>query len=160
MNQANFGKSRPLWQVILFSVSSFLLYYGWYKWIIHEELRKYNGQGWSGNKVLLPFIFGVIFPQILWISDRDVGSWFGWFSLIGVVWIYISQFKLYRTLNELYRTEGRPEPIVIWWLFVPGLNLIAGLRQIHFLSEYWARKQNRASKDPVVETIPFLFANN
>ena len=43
------GKPRPLWRVILLSVATLMLYYGWYKWIIQEELRRYNGFGWSGT---------------------------------------------------------------------------------------------------------------
>lgn len=159
-HETNLGKPRPLWRVVLLSGVSFLLYYGWYKWIVHEELSKYNGCSWSGNLSLLPFVLGVSLPQILWIVDPDVDSWFGWFSLVGVVWIYIVQFRLYRAINELYRLEGWPEPIVVWWVFVPGLNLIAGLRQIHFLSEYWAKKQNKSLEDPIVEKIPLLFANS
>jgi hypothetical protein len=44
-------------------------------------------------------------------------------------------------------------------MFVPGLNLIVGLRQIHFLSEYWARKQEITVKDPVAQSLPFLSVN-
>jgi len=79
--------------------------------------------------------------------------------LLGIIWIYIVQFRLYRTVNQLYRQEGLKEPLVVWWIFVPGLNLIVGLRQIHFLSEYWARKQEITIKDPVAKSIPFLSAN-
>lgn len=77
----------------------------------------------------------------MWIFDPDVPGWFGWFSLLGIAWIYIVQFKLYRTVNELYRQAGMKEPLVVWWIFVPGLNLIVGLRQIHFLSQFWAKEQ-------------------
>ena len=136
------GKPRPLLRVFLLSVFSFFMYYIWYKWMIQEELRRYNGKGWSGTLCLLPFILGVTLPQALWILDPDVDSWFRWFSLSGIVWIYIVQFRLYRTVNQLYRQEGWDEPLVVWWIFVPGLNVITGLRQIHFLSQYWAKKQN------------------
>jgi hypothetical protein len=30
-------------------------------------------------------------------------------------------------------------------LFVPGLNLVVGLQQIHYLSEYWARQRGELS---------------
>ena len=156
MSNPAIGKPRPLWKVILSSVVSLMLYYGWYKWIIQEELRRYRGYGWSGTLCLLPFVLGIAVPQLVWRLDPDVGSWFGWFSLLGVVWIYIVQFRLYRTVNELYHQEGLKEPLVVWWIFVPGLNLIVGLRQIHFLSEFWARKQDIVVKDPVAENLPFL----
>jgi hypothetical protein len=159
MSDQPLGKPRPLWQVILFSVATLMLYYGWYKWIIQEELRRYNGYGWSGTLSLLPFVLGIAIPQALRLFDPDVPGGFGWFSLLGVAWIYIVQFKLYRTVNKLYRQEGLKEPLAVWWIFVPGLNLIVGLRQIHFLSEYWARKQEVTVKDPVVETLPFLSVN-
>ena len=98
-------------------------------------------------------------PQALWIFDPYVPGWFGWFSLLGVAWIYIVQFRLYKTVNELYRQEGLKAPLVVWWIFVPGLNLIVGFRQIHFLSEYWAMKQKITVKDPLAQSIPFLSAN-
>jgi hypothetical protein len=152
------GKPRPLWRVILLSSVTFLLYYGYYKWIIQEELRRYNGYGWSGTLCLLPFVLGVAIPQLLWIFDPDVPGWFGWFSLLGILWIYLVQFKLYQTVNQLYEQEGLPKPLVVWWIIIPGLNLVVGLRQIHFLSEYWARKQKIEVNDPLADNIPLLFA--
>ncbi|EGJ30774.1 MULTISPECIES: hypothetical protein [Moorena] len=145
MSDQPLGKPRPLVKVMLLSVATLTLYYGWYKWIIQEELRDYNNSGWSGNLCLLPFLLGVAVPQALWILDPDVPGWFGWFSLVGIVWIYIVQFRLYRTVNQLYRQEGLTEPLVVWWIFIPGLNLIVGLKQIHVLSQFWTMKQ---------ETIP------
>ena len=154
---SNLGQPRPLWKVILLSVATLMLYYGWYKWIIQEELRRYRGDGWSGTLCLLPFVLGITLPQLLWRLDPDVGSWFGWFSLLGIVWIYIVQFRLYRTINELYRQEGLKAPLIVWWIFVPGLNLIVGLRQIHYLSEFWAKKQSVTVNDPLAQIL--LLAN-
>ena len=159
MSEQFIGKPRPLWRVILLSVATLMLYYGWYKWIIQEELRRYNGYGWSGTLCLVPFVLGILVPQLLRIYDPDVPGWFGWFSLLGVVWIYIVQFKLYKTVNALYQEAGMKEPLVVWWIFVPGLNLIVGFRQIHFLSQYWAGKQGTIVKDALAENIPFLSAN-
>ncbi|WP_232317177.1 hypothetical protein [Anabaena sp. CA = ATCC 33047] len=159
MSGTSLGKPRPLWQVIFLSVVTGMLYYGWYKWIIQEELRRYNGFGWSGTLCLAPFVFGVAIPQALRIFDPDVPGWFGWVSLLGVVWIYIVQFKLYQTVNELYRQAGMKPPLIVWWLFVPGLNLIVGLRQIHFLSKFWSEKQGVIVTDPLAENIPLLSGN-
>lgn len=153
------GVPRPLWQVILLSGVTGLLYYGYYKWIIQEELRRYNGYGWSGTLCLLPFVLGVAIPPALAVFDPDVPSWFGWFFLLGVAWIYIVQFRLYCTVNQLYRNAGLKEPLIVWWLFIPGLNLIVGLRQIHFLSEYWARLQGQDIKDPIAGNLPIFFSN-
>ncbi|MEG3975872.1 MULTISPECIES: hypothetical protein [unclassified Microcoleus] len=47
MSDKPLGKPRSLWRVILLYAVSLLLYYGWYKWIIQEELRRYNGSGWT-----------------------------------------------------------------------------------------------------------------
>lgn len=30
--------------------------------------------------------------------------------------------------------SGRPAPLDVWGLFVPGWNFITGIRQIHFLA--------------------------
>ena len=152
------GTPRPLWRVISFSGLTLLLYYGWYKWVVQDELQRYNGRGWSGALCLIPFVLGVVVPQLLWRFDPDVPPEFGWLSLLGIVWIYIVQFRLYRDTNALYRAEGRPEPLAVWWLFVPGLNLIVGLRQIHFLSEYWARQNNCPRRDPLAARLSFFFA--
>ncbi len=152
------GKSRPLGRVLLISVATFLAYYGYYKWVIQDELRRYNGYSWSGAVSLLPFLVGVALPQLLWIFDPDVPGWFGWFSLLGIAWIYIVQFRLYRTVNRLYRDAGLQEPLIVWWLFIPGLNLIVGLQQIHFLSHYWALQQGQPVNDPIAKRLPFLFA--
>jgi hypothetical protein len=152
------GKPRPLWRVLWLSGITELLYYGWYKWIIQEELRQHTG-GWSGSLCLLPFVLGVAVPQALRLLDPDVPDGFGWFSLSGIVWIYIVQFRLYCTVNTLYRQAGWREPLVVWWLFVPGLNLIVGLQQIHFLSEFWAKQQGMTTPDPIATRLPFFFAN-
>jgi hypothetical protein len=151
-----FGKPRPLWRVMLLSAVTGLAYYGYYKWVIQDELRQYNGKGWSGAVCILPFGFGVLIPQALWLFDPDVPGWFGWFSLLGVGWIYIVQLRLYRTVNTLYREAGWKPPLTVWWLVVPGLNLIVGLKQIHCLSEYWARQQGNLIEDPIVKFLPFL----
>ncbi len=46
MSKENLGKPRPLWRVIFLSLATGMLYYGWYKYIIQEELKRYNGYGW------------------------------------------------------------------------------------------------------------------
>lgn len=158
MSDKALGTPRPLCKVISLSVVTLMLYYGWYKWIIQSELRNYKGSGWSGTLCLAPFVLGVAVPQLLRIFDPDVPGWFGWFSLLGIAWIYIVQFRLYKDVNELYREAGMKEPLVVWWIFIPGLNLVVGLRQIHFLSQYWAKQQGIIVDDVVADKIPFLSA--
>lgn len=156
MSDRKLGKPRSLEKVVLYSIVSFLAYYGYYKWIVQDELRRYDGESWSGAKCLIPFIFGVLFPQILWRLDPDVDPWFGWFSILGLGWIYYAQFRLYRTVNQMYRDEGWHEPLTIWWMLIPGINILVGFRQIHYLSEYWAKKQGIEIGDRLVKFIPLL----
>ncbi|MEO0803119.1 MAG: hypothetical protein AAFY57_12685 [Cyanobacteria bacterium J06642_2] len=157
LSSESLGKSRPLWQVLLLSGATLLLYYGWYKWIVQEELRHYTGSGWSGTLCLTPFVLGVAAPQLAYFFS-DAPGWVRWLSLIGVVWIYIVQYRLYRDVNRLYTDLGKPEPLTVWWLVVPGLNLVVGLRQIHFLSQFWALQSGRAARDPLANFFPWLFA--
>jgi len=51
------------------------------------------------------------------------------------------------------------EPFVVWWLFISGLNLVIGLRQIHFLSQFWAMKKKTSLIDPIAKALPILFAS-
>lgn len=162
---ASLGVPRPLTRVILLSGFTGLLYYGYYKWMIQDELKAYaeaEGTGdrvWSGAVCLIPFVLGIAVPLLLAQFDPDVPSWFGWLGFLGVLWIYIVQFRLYREVNRLYVREGLKPPLVTWWIVVPGLNLIVGLRQIHFLSQYWAMKRGESAPDKLVEAVPFLSGN-
>lgn len=159
------GTPRPLTRVILLSGITGLLYYGYYKWMIQDELKAYeeaqeSGESvWSGAVCLVPFVLGIALPLLLSKFDPDVPSEFGWLALSGVVWIYIVQFRLYQEVNRLYAREGLKPPLVSWWIIVPGLNLIVGLRQIHFLSQYWALKRGEDAPDKLAEAIPFLSGN-
>ena len=164
-SQPALGVPRPLTRVILLSGFTGLLYYGYYKWMIQDELKAYAeaedlGESvWSGAVCLVPFVLGIAIPLLLVKFDPDVPSWFGWLSFSGVAWIYVVQFRLYQEVNRLYEREGLKPPLVSWWIIIPGLNLIVGLRQIHFLSQYWAMKRGESSPDKVVEAIPFLSNN-
>lgn len=154
------GKPRPLTQVILLSGATGLLYYGYYKWMIQDELKAHGEKVWSGALCILPFILGIAIPLALAKFDPDVPSEFGYLAFSGVVWIYIVQLRLYQEINRLYTVQGWQPPLVSWWIVVPGLNLIVGLRQIHFLSEYWAKLSGHPAPDPVAERLPFLSRND
>lgn len=158
MSSQSLGKPRPLWQVITLSLVTGLVYYGYYKWIIQDELRAYTGRGWSGALSLLPFLLGVTVPPALAWFDPDVPPWFSWFFLGGIVWIYIVQFRLYCTVNRLYQDLGHKPPLTVWWLFVPGLNVVVGLQQIHCLSQFWAMQRQTTIADPIAKALPALFA--
>ncbi|MEM9009167.1 MAG: hypothetical protein AAGE59_37385 [Cyanobacteria bacterium P01_F01_bin.86] len=168
------GIPRPLTRVILLSIATGLLYYGLYKWTIQDELKAHvestsagasardldsSPRVWSGALCIIPFVVGIVLPLALAQFDPDVPSWFASLSFSGVIWIYIVQFRLYQEINRLYEAEGLKAPLVSWWIIVPGLNLIVGLRQIHFLSEYWARQSGNPAPDSVAERLPWLFGN-
>ena len=157
MSEKLLGKPRPLWQLILLSAASLLLYYGYYKWVIQDELRRYNGSGWSGALCLIPFVLGIAVPQALRIAGAPGAI--GWLSFLGVAWIYIVQFRLYRTVNQLYREAGMPAPLVVWWIFIPGLNLLVGFQQIHYLSQFWAKQRGITTSDPIAQALPVFFAS-
>ncbi|MEM9948161.1 MAG: hypothetical protein AAF810_19160 [Cyanobacteria bacterium P01_D01_bin.36] len=158
-SNAALGQPRPMTRVILLSVATGLLYYGYYKWTIQDELKAHGQKVWSGAVCIIPFVLGIALPLLLAAFDPDVPSDFAKFSFLGVLWIYIVQYRLYKEINRLYVEQGWKAPLVSWWIIVPGLNLIVGLRQIHFLSEYWARLTKTPTPDPVAEKIPFLSSN-
>ncbi len=59
-------------------------------------------------------------------------------------------------MNRMYQEAGMKKPLTVWWIAIPGLNLVVGLRQIHFLSEFWAKQQGVEVKDPIAKFFPFL----
>ncbi|MEO0647501.1 MAG: hypothetical protein AAFZ17_15300 [Cyanobacteria bacterium J06650_10] len=163
-NNDTLGKPRPLTSVILLSVVTGLLYYGYYKWTIQDELKahaeKMGESVWSGAVCIIPFVLGIALPLLLAVLDPDVPSGFARFSFLGILWIYIVQFRLYQEINRLYVAQGWNPPLVSWWIIIPGFNLIVGLRQIHFLSEYWAQLSDTPTADPIAERLPFLSRND
>ena len=55
-------------------------------------------------------------------------------------------------------TDG---PLWEWWAFLPPpLDVVVGLRQVHFLSEYWRIKRGEEyDKDVIAEELfPFISA--
>ena len=148
------GRARPLWKVVLLSLATGLLYYGFYKYCIEEELKAMTGRGVGGFLTVVPFTVGVLAP---WYATslglaQEVGVWM---FAAGFAWIAYWQWEFYRRLNSLYREAGMAEPICDTWIVVPGFNLIAGLRAIHFFSEYISRNERRLP-DPLAAIFPFL----
>lgn len=140
-------RPRPLYQVILFSLSTSLLWYGYYKYCIEEELRRKTGSGLGGIGVLAPFTIGISTPLYL---PHDA-------ALCGVaaalVWIVSIQFSLYRRINRLAVEANEEAPLTPGWVVIPGFNFVVGLRSIHFLSVYFG---GDAEEDPLVDLFPFL----
>jgi hypothetical protein len=167
------GIPRPVWLTILGSVPTALGWYGYYKFSVEEELYQYELQsgkpvtGCGGFGTLFPFVFGIL-----------VGFPFSFLPLPGSglileaagLWILLGQVNLYRRVNELCTEDTLPSdelstklngqaPVYAWWaLLPPPLDVVVGLRQVHFLSEFWRIKRGEEyQKDAIAEELfPFI----
>ncbi|KAJ1618741.1 hypothetical protein T492DRAFT_1090687 [Pavlovales sp. CCMP2436] len=175
--------SRPAWLVIAASVPTLLGWYGWYKFSTEEELfweelrESGRATGCGGYGTLLPFVYAVGIGgagKLLSVPHAEV------LVEIGSVWILAGQVNLYRRVNEIWATgvptsseielEGPGEsqavaggepPLHAWWaLLPPPLDVIVGLRQLHFLARRNAAGRGEAwAGDAVAETLfPFISA--
>lgn len=165
------GIPRPVWFTILGSVPTALGWYGYYKFSVEEELYQYelkNGKpvsGAGGYGTLFPFVYGVIigFPlSFLPLPGSDL------ILESAALWILLGQVNLYRRVNELCTEDpagelaeklNGEEPLYAWWaLLPPPLDVVVGLRQVHFLSEYWRiQRAEDYQKDVIAEDIfPFI----
>jgi len=149
---------RPTWLVITASVPTGLVWYGYYKFSIEEELYQYElnttgkVSGCGGYGTLLPFVFGILLGgplSLLHVPGGDL------LLKAASLWILGGQVNLYRRVNELL-----PEPVLYeWWGFLPPpLDVVVGLRQVHFLAEYWTAERGQPrQRDLVAEDLfPFI----
>jgi len=164
------GIPRPVWLTVLGSVPTGLVWYGYYKFSVEEELYQYEMQetgkvtGCGGYGTLFPFVYGILigFPMTLFHIP-------GGEQLIEAAgaWILLGQINLYKRVNELCTEDddikvelGLTEPpLHEWWAVLPPpLDVVVGLRQVHFLSEYWRVKRGYPSeKDVIAEDLfPFI----
>lgn len=129
-----------------------------YKYQIEDELKRRTGEGLGGALIVLPFAAGLslgIIGQVLYGSLETFDFFSGAFYA-AFAWIYVNQFVLYEKVNGLYEQAGLPRPIATWWLVVPGLNFVTGIRQIHFLSALWSLERGEVPRaDPFCELFPF-----
>jgi len=179
------GLSRPVWFTILGSVPTALGWYGYYKFSVEEELYQHELQtnengyvsGCGGYGTLFPFVYGVIIGFPLTLLDIPIGETI--LQTAGL-WILLGQVNLYRRVNELCfedekirnellsgltlpgeqdnNDEAEP-PLHAWWaLLPPPLDVVVGLRQVHFLSEYWRIvRGDPYDKDIIAEELfPFI----
>jgi hypothetical protein len=161
------GVARPVWLTIAASVPTFLLWYGYYKFSVEEELfqdelrRKGRVRGLGGYGTLLPFVFCFFigfFLSTLPFADNLSNAFFE----VGGAWILITQINLYKRVNELYLEQFGEEaepPLYPWWAILPPpLDVVVGLRQVHFLSLYWANiRGENLKRDPIAEYyFPFI----
>ncbi|GFH60591.1 hypothetical protein CTEN210_17067 [Chaetoceros tenuissimus] len=161
------GISRPVWLTILGSVPTALGWYGYYKFSVEEELFQYevqNGKkvsGCGGYGTLFPFVYGILIGGACELIGLEVGN-----TIIeaAALWILLGQVNLYRRVNELCEEEkeklGLTEPpLHAWWaLLPPPLDVVVGLRQVHYLSEYWrVVRGDPYEKDVIAEDLfPFI----
>ena len=159
------GFPRPLWLVILASLSTGLLWYGYYKFAVEEELLQIEldagkePRGLGGYGTLGPFTYGMFLGPVAEILQLPGGIYW---SMLGVIFIYYTQFLLYDRVNDLYIDEGREKPLQVWWclpIFFP-FNLIVGLRQVHCLSQYLFMKRSNKIPPPdkIADFFPFVKA--
>lgn len=163
------GIPRPVWLVILGSIPTALGWYGYYKFSIEEELYQLELQsekgkvsGFGGYGTLFPFVYGIIigFPMTFIPGLNTIGP-----SIVEAasVWILLSQINLYRRVNELCmeiqdELDIDDPPLYEWWAILPPpLDVVVGLRQIHFLSEYWRIQRGEEYDQDIVAEILFPF---
>jgi hypothetical protein len=159
------GVPRPLWLVILASLPTGFVWYGYYKFCVEEELLEMElsagkaPRGFGGYGTLGPFTYGLVLGPVAAILHFPGGiNW----TTLAIVYIYYTQFLLYDRVNELYEEEGLEKPLTVWWclpIFFP-FNLIVGLRQVHFLSQYLYNQRgvDPPPSDPVADFFPFIKA--
>ncbi|KAL9183668.1 hypothetical protein ACHAXT_004524 [Thalassiosira profunda] len=164
------GIPRPVWLTILGSVPTGLVWYGYYKFSVEEELYQYELQqtgkvsGCGGYGTLFPFVYGFLIGFPMTLLQIPGGE-----TLIQAAgaWILLGQINLYKRVNELLMEEddvkaelGLTEPpLYEWWAVLPPpLDVVVGLRQVHFLSQFWRVKRGYAAEKDVIaeELFPFI----
>lgn len=108
------GVPRPLWLVILGSVPTGLVWYGYYKFCVEEELMQMEiaegrtPRGFGGFGTLGPFVYGCLLGPLAFLMHLPGGlQW----TNMGIAFIYYTQFVLYDRVNQLYRDQGEEEPL-------------------------------------------------
>jgi hypothetical protein len=155
------GLPRPVWFTIAASVPTALGWYGYYKFSVEEELfhdeiqKEGRATGCGGYGTLLPFVFLFLMGgATFWIPPVSALCF-----QAGGLWILLGQVNLYRRVNEICKEEFGEEPLHSWWaLLPPPLDVVVGLRQVHFLAKYWAaRRGEELSNDVIAEELfPFI----
>jgi len=113
---------------------------------------------------LFPFVYGVLIGFPLSLLHIPLGETI--VQLSGA-WILASQLNLYRRVNELCTEDEKirnklgleEPPLWEWWaLLPPPMDVVVGLRQVHFLAKYWEIKRGYGlSKDLVADDLfPFI----
>ena len=162
----NPGLPRPVTFTIAASVPTLLGWYGWYKFCVEEELfqdelkRKGKVSGCGGYGTLLPFVWLFLIggmTSVIPFVNQLSGPCFE----AGGLWILLGQVNLYRRVNELCTEVGDEEPLHPWWaLLPPPLDVVVGLRQVHFLAKYWAKIRTEDFQEDIFADILFPFISS
>ena len=159
------GIPRPVWLTVAASVPTALGWYGYYKFCVEEELFEYElrtegkvrGCGGAGSLIAFSYAIIVGFPiSIIFHNDFILQA--------GALWILLGQVNLYHRVNELCWEEREAleisePPLYSWWaLLPPPLDVVVGLRQVHFLSEFWRVKRGEEYQKDILaeELFPFI----
>lgn len=108
------GIPRPLWLVILGSIPTGIVWYGYYKFCVEEELMQMEldqgrePRGFGGYGTLGPFVYGCLIGPFAFLLHLPGGLM--WTNL-GIIFIYYTQFLLYDRVNDLYRDMGEEAPL-------------------------------------------------
>jgi hypothetical protein len=159
------GVPRGVSLTIAASVPTGLGWYGFYKFSVEEELfqdelrREGKVSGFGGYGTLLPFVFLFLIGTVTSVVPVVNAVSAPCFEA-GGLWILLGQINLYRRVNELYadRFDGQ-EPLHAWWAVLPPpLDVVVGLRQVHFLAKYWAsvREEDFPPDAVADEWFPFI----
>ena len=165
------GVPRPVSFTILASVPTLLIWYGYYKFSVEEELfydelyTQGRTTGCGGYGTLLPFVFlfliGTALSIIPSVNETNLPSLCYEF---GSIWILLGQINLYRRVNELYLSEfddDKEPPLHSWWAVLPPpIDVIVGLRQVHFLAKYWSSIRKEKFEYDVVADYLFPFISS
>ncbi|CAK9081731.1 Na(+)/H(+) antiporter NhaD [Durusdinium trenchii] len=153
----------PLWArwLCLLTFWPGVIWYLYYKLLVEDDLRVYRGLGIGGSLVIAPFALGLfagVFGEFAF-GSLEGGFFDNGFSTAfysAFAWIYLNQWFLYQKVNQLMEEAGRPAPLDPFGLFIPGWNFVTGIRQIHFLAEYWAiQRGEELPRDAFAELFPF-----
>ena len=156
------GISRPTSMVILASVPTALIWYGFYKFSVEEELYHQELEsdgfvsGCGGYGTLFPFVWSILIGGAGTLAHLPGSA-----AIIefGALWILVGQVNLYRRVNELCEESCGEQPLYAWWaLLPPPFDVIVGLRQVHYLAKHWSIvRGDEWEEDAVAETyFPFI----
>ena len=155
---------RPTWLTISMSVPTGLLWYGYYKFSVEEELfqmeLRQTGRvsGAGGYGTLIGFSYAVIFGGFFSLLPLTEGFSELILRTAGVL-LLASQVNLYCRVNELCEEVGIDRPLHPWWaLLPPPLDVVVGLRQVHYLALYATKiREEEWQRDKVAEEwFPFI----